>query len=93
MLSSEGAAGSMDWMSRGACHRADPELFFPIAAEGPALEQINAAKRICLRCVVRAPCLSFGLTTARDGIWGGTTPEERRDMRKHPDRARPGPLR
>jgi hypothetical protein len=29
------------WMSRGACQGEDPELFFPIAAEGPALYQLN----------------------------------------------------
>ena len=74
----------MDWMSRGACQREDPELFFPIAVTGPAVEQISAAKRVCLRCPVRAACLSFGLKTTQEGIWGGTTPDERRAMRKHP---------
>ena len=76
----------MDWMSRGACQGADPELFFPIAANGPALEQIWAAKGICRCCPVRRPCLSFGLKTPQDGIWGGTTREERSAMRKHPAR-------
>ncbi len=84
MLPAQDAPGVMDWMSRGACLREDPELFFPIAAGGPALEQINAAKRVCLRCPVRTACLSFGLKTAQEGIWGGATPEERRAMRKHP---------
>lgn len=84
MLTAEDTTGAMGWMSRGACQREDPELFFPIAADGPALQQISAAKRVCLRCPVRAACLSFGLTTPQDGIWGGTTPEERRAMRKHP---------
>jgi WhiB family redox-sensing transcriptional regulator len=74
----------MDWMSRGACQREDPEIFFPITANGPALEQINAAKRICLCCAVRAACLSFGLKTSQDGIWGGTTREERSAIRRRP---------
>lgn len=86
MLPSDDAAGSMDWMSRGACQREDPELFFPIATNGPALEQINAAKKVCLRCTVGAACLSFGLKTPQDGIWGGTTREERSTLRKHPAR-------
>ena len=45
----EDSTGAMGWMSRGACQREDPELFFPIAADGPALQQISAAKRVCLR--------------------------------------------
>jgi WhiB family redox-sensing transcriptional regulator len=71
---------SSDWMSRGACQREDPELFFPIAAIGPALHQVNAAKAVCLRCAVRAACLSYGLETRQEGIWGGTTWDERAAM-------------
>ena len=82
MLSSDDATGSMDWMSRGACQHEDPELFFPIASEGPALERVNAAIGICLRCPVRSECLSFGLTATREGIWGGTTQRERRAIRR-----------
>ncbi len=76
----------MDWMSQGACQREDPELFFPIAANGPALAQIRAAKRICLCCPVSPACLAFGLKTPQDGIWGGTTREERSALRRHPAR-------
>lgn len=87
MLPADDAAARMDWMSRGACRRENPELFFPIATHGPAVEQINAAKKVCHRCEVGAACLSFGLTTPQDGIWGGTTREERSALRKHPARA------
>jgi WhiB family redox-sensing transcriptional regulator len=65
------------WMLRGACRHEDPELFFPISASGPARGQISAAKAICARCPVRANCLSHALITQPDGIWGGTTKEER----------------
>jgi WhiB family redox-sensing transcriptional regulator len=65
------------WMLRGACLREDPELFFPISALGPAQLQIGAAKAVCARCPVRANCLSYALITQPDGIWGGTTREER----------------
>jgi WhiB family redox-sensing transcriptional regulator len=65
------------WMLRGACRREDPELFFPISASGPAQVQISAAKAVCARCSVRANCLSYALITQPDGIWGGTTREER----------------
>jgi WhiB family redox-sensing transcriptional regulator len=89
MLSSDAWAGSSGWMSRGACLSQDPELFFPIAAKGAGLRQINAAKAVCRRCAVRAACLSYGLETWQDGIWGGTTWEERLAMREPPDW--PGP--
>jgi WhiB family redox-sensing transcriptional regulator len=65
------------WMLRGACLREDPELFFPISAAGPAQVQISAAKTVCAQCPVRVNCLSYALITQPDGIWGGTTREER----------------
>lgn len=76
-----------DWMPRGACHGEDPELFFPITAAGAAQRQIAAAKAVCLRCPVRGPCLSYALTTSPDGIWGGTTPDERHRARRSPPAA------
>jgi WhiB family transcriptional regulator, redox-sensing transcriptional regulator len=82
MPKSEFAAGSPGWMPRGACRGEDPELFFPVIAAGPALEQVFAAKAVCFRCAVRAPCLSYTLATGQAGIWGGTTQEERHAMRR-----------
>ena len=82
MLSSEVSGSSPGWMPRGACQGQDPELFFPVAATGPALAQIIAAKAVCFRCAVRAACLSYALATGQAGIWGGTTQEERHAMRR-----------
>jgi WhiB family transcriptional regulator, redox-sensing transcriptional regulator len=76
-------ARSVSWMSRGACRQADPELFFPIATvKGPAKRQVEAAKAVCTACAVCATCLSYSLDTMPDGIWGGTTMEERRAARR-----------
>jgi WhiB family transcriptional regulator, redox-sensing transcriptional regulator len=58
------------WMLRGACRSEDPELFFPIAAAGPALTQVSSAKAVCGRCPVHPNCLSYALITRPDGIWG-----------------------
>jgi WhiB family transcriptional regulator, redox-sensing transcriptional regulator len=82
MLSSEFSGTSPGWMPQGACQGEDPELFFPIAATGPALAQAIAAKKVCFRCGVRAACLSYALATLQAGIWGGTTQEERQAMRR-----------
>jgi WhiB family transcriptional regulator, redox-sensing transcriptional regulator len=77
------AARSVSWMSHGACRQADPELFFPIAtAKGPAARQVEAAKAVCAACAVRAKCLSYALEAMPDGIWGGTTLEERHTARR-----------
>ena len=86
-------ARSLSWMSSGACLQADPELFFPIAAvAGPGARQAEAAKAVCGRCPVRKNCLSFALEAMPEGIWGGTTPDERRAARRRPSRhqAEPG---
>jgi WhiB family transcriptional regulator, redox-sensing transcriptional regulator len=82
MVPSDAGARSASWMARGACHHEDPELFFPIAASSAGLPQINAAKTVCRGCAVRAACLSYGLETRQDGIWGGTTLEERNAIRQ-----------
>ena len=77
----EGAAdyarASAGWMAHAACQGEDPELFFPVAARGPALHEIDAAKAVCGQCAVRLLCLSYALQTRQAGIWGGTTWEER----------------
>jgi WhiB family transcriptional regulator, redox-sensing transcriptional regulator len=77
-----GPAGTA-WMSRGACQREDPELFFPLELTRPApLQRVTAAKAVCGPCPVRRSCLSYALRTGQDGIWGGTTTDERRAMRR-----------
>jgi WhiB family redox-sensing transcriptional regulator len=91
------AARSLGWMARGACRQADPELFFPVAVAGPAARQVEAAKAVCGSCVVRASCLSYALEAMPEGVWGGTTLEERRAARKRPVRRQasvqsPGPV-
>jgi WhiB family transcriptional regulator, redox-sensing transcriptional regulator len=72
-----------DWRSRGACLTADPDLFFPISATGSSAAQVAGAKATCAGCQVRADCLSFALAE-RDmqGIWGGTTDDERKKLRR-----------
>jgi len=65
------------WRSRGLCLQHDPELFFPNAAEDP-----GEALRICGDCQVLGPCLAAALDAGEcDGVWGATTPDERRTMR------------
>ncbi|WP_313880465.1 WhiB family transcriptional regulator [Mycobacteroides abscessus] len=38
------------------------------------------AKQICRRCPVREPCSSYAIAAGESfGVWGATTPRERRD--------------
>ena len=71
------------WRVRAACSTVDPDLFFPVGVTGPAVGQIAAAKAVCAGCVVRDECLDFAITTNQEyGIWGGTSEEERRVLRR-----------
>jgi WhiB family redox-sensing transcriptional regulator len=73
----------MDWRTDAACRDTDPDLFFPVGTTGPAIEQIEAAKMVCQQCDAQAACLEFALATNQEsGIWGGTSEEERRKLRK-----------
>ncbi|MGA0803208.1 MAG: WhiB family transcriptional regulator, partial [Ilumatobacteraceae bacterium] len=50
---------------------------------GQALLQIDRAKQVCDECPVKIECLDFAIETNQDsGIWGGTSEEERRDIRR-----------
>jgi WhiB family transcriptional regulator, redox-sensing transcriptional regulator len=52
---------STGWQDDAACRAADADLFFPVGSIGPALRQVDAAKRICRACSVRASCLAWAL--------------------------------
>ena len=72
-----------DWRDQSACRDTDPDLFFPVGTTGPAIEQIENAKAVCRVCDVQKKCLEYALTTNQDsGIWGGTSEEERRKLRR-----------
>lgn len=72
-----------EWRKRAACREMEPDLFFPVGTTGPALVQIEESKRICSICEVRRECLEFALTTNQEsGVWGGTSEEERKILRK-----------
>jgi len=72
-----------EWRAASACLNTDPDVFFPVAVGSAASKQVARAMRICAGCTVRQQCLDFAMRSGeKDGIWGGTTPEERiRDRR------------
>ena len=72
-----------DWRITAACRNEDPNLFFPLGNEGPALLQIEQAKSVCRGCPVTEQCLKFALAEdVADGVFGGLTARERASLRR-----------
>jgi WhiB family redox-sensing transcriptional regulator len=82
-ISMEYLVEKQDWRDHAACRDTSPDLFFPVGTTGPALEQIAEAKAVCRICPVETACLEYALVTNQDtGIWGGTSEEERKKIRR-----------
>jgi len=55
-----------------------PDFFFPNEPDPDNQRRvIEIAKETCARCPVRELCLDYAMSKRVDGIWGGTTKEER----------------
>lgn len=84
------------WTEQASCRGpgVDPELFFPVSESGLAVGQVAAAKAICAQCPVAGDCLTWALRAGEPtGIWGGTTPGERRLLRRDGQREADTPQR
>jgi WhiB family transcriptional regulator, redox-sensing transcriptional regulator len=74
--------GGQSWRQEAICLGSAPDVWFP--GKG-SLDRIEEARQICFQCPVQEPCLEYALSLSEDlvvGIWGGTTPRERRIMRR-----------
>jgi WhiB family transcriptional regulator, redox-sensing transcriptional regulator len=58
------------------CVGAEPGIF-----DGESLMDVLEAKRICSACPIQAMCLDWATQTQDAGVWGGLTPEERKNLR------------
>lgn len=72
------------WITRAACRGVDPSVFF--TEEGT---NYDLAKEICRGCPVAELCLDYAQANPieEDGCWGGTSPKERRKLRRTARRA------
>jgi WhiB family transcriptional regulator, redox-sensing transcriptional regulator len=61
------------------CRTYDPNLWFAVAKKSPDNDRAIA---ICQRCPERDACLAYGLEWAEYGIYGGTTADERKALRR-----------
>lgn len=72
-----------EWRSLSACRDENPDMFFPAPRSLTMFVQLARAKAICSGCPVTDECLRYALATRQDhGVWGGTSEEERRAMRR-----------
>ena len=71
---------SQAWRSEALCVGLDTTLFYP---EGKGKKA--GGLTLCQRCPVRVDCLEYVMEaqiSAEDyGVWGGTTPKQRRKLR------------
>jgi WhiB family transcriptional regulator, redox-sensing transcriptional regulator len=75
--------GRQGWLDQAACRDLDPEQFFPESGEQTKAAE---AKAICAGCQVRDQCLELAVTAAGGldadhGVFGGTLPAERSQLR------------
>ena len=80
-LRTRSASSDEGWRSDARCRDADPGLFFPIGKGAEATRQTLAAKALCAVCLAQDACLNYALATEQEGVWGGTTDEDRRALR------------
>jgi hypothetical protein len=65
-------------MQNAACAGLNPALFFPERGN----EAAKDALEVCGRCTVRDECLDYAMThNERDGVWGGCSGRQRRQLR------------
>jgi len=79
----------MPWDEHAACNGHDGDLWFPDIPRGPKPDNTPDpwanARTICNTCPVKDDCLEHALSNdERHGMWGGTTPEERRRILNGP---------
>lgn len=74
-----------EWRDDALCKRVLPETFFPDKGSSADAQE---AKAICGSCSVRNACLEWAMTFPEEyGIWGGLTPDERKELRRTRKRA------
>jgi len=73
---------SPQWMRQALCADADPDLFHSDPEDPDRVAKMDAARRVCAHCPVRAQCLSWAYQTDdRFAVLGGLSPNQRKRVR------------
>ncbi|MFE3202146.1 WhiB family transcriptional regulator [Embleya sp. NPDC059237] len=83
-------APPLAWRESAACRGHSPDLWYggpdrpetnlPGSARRDYAANISEAKRVCGTCPVRDPCLAHALAHHEQGVWGGLTEDERKEL-------------
>lgn len=71
------------WMDRAACAGMNLTAFYPLGDRNAVSAEAADA---CDVCIVQPQCLRYALDNGESGIWGGTTEEDRRALRRREQR-------
>lgn len=73
-----------NWRDQALCASPlqDPEAWFPAGETGLHAIQAEEAKAVCRRCPVMSTCLNWAMETRQQGVWGGTTDQDRDGIRR-----------
>ena len=72
----------LDWLKRANCRGMDPHLFFYAQKDYEHIRPPFEVQLACKHCRVRDECYVYALRHEEFGYWAGTTPPERRRLRK-----------
>jgi WhiB family redox-sensing transcriptional regulator len=75
-----------DWEQYGLCRYVGTRAFFP-SDENRGNVQARA-RQICHTCPVEQHCLARAMYNREEGIWGGTSTQDRQRLRKNRSRAK-----
>ena len=70
-----------DWVEDASCLSVGSSTFFPPDDKPVARDFYRKAKAVCFRCPVIKQCFTYGVKEEY-GVWGGTTPSERHQIRR-----------
>ena len=79
--------GVQVWAEQALCAQIGGDAWFPDKGtpDEPQTNPVSLkdAKRVCLACPVRTPCLDYALKhDERFGVWGGLSERERRRLKR-----------
>jgi WhiB family redox-sensing transcriptional regulator len=75
------ASPSPDWRKRACAFVLDPDIFFPGDDKIKDVPEIAAS--YCRRCEISRECLEWALDNAPYGVWGNTTGEQRKRLKRN----------
>lgn len=68
------------------CRQVPADVFFPEI--GDDSRDLARVTDLCRGCPILLPCLAWAVKHERHGVWGGTTPRQRAEMRRLGNRRR-----